>query len=448
MNHHVLNFKVTAFIPANVVRGGGNFGMLLVVENTSNESIANVAVTAGERSWGEGEEIGSIPAGEARRATLNLKLKDSGDWVIPIWVGCYEESVDGWKGVLTTGVDPDKDYGVKEITIVGQQISGEKAGMGSVNEVEMKLGELASLLDPTTREQIHKGQLVPVPVQLERRDPHLWQKHLNIMKRSEESRPAPANQTVNVNINNPYADREDHSSKQKESMWHRHPLLYALAVGLPAAVLVVVGNHYKTDEGTVDRDPIPQERTADGSGITNIDDHDSRGNPVAPSVPEKKRNSEPKVQALSLKIGKSEYQAGESFSFEVRIPSDGFLYVFAHWADDTHFLIYPTEKYPESRVKAGQVLRIPQDIGEAMTMHFPPGIIGNAAREDITAILAQKRLDIPVDTQRDLSAEIVEQGLISRKDLFMNRGPRVSKSLHWAEAESWQSDTRHYLIRK
>ena len=441
-------FKVTAFVPSSTVRGGGTFGMLVVVENTTDARLSDVVALAGEYGWGEGEEIGGIPAQEGRRATLNLRLKESGDWAIPIWVGRDEEGAAGWKGVITTGVDPDKDHGVKKVTLIGQQITGERGGWGSVNEVEMNLKELAHVLDEGQREQIHKGLLVPVAVQLESREPKIWQNYLQSMRRTEEPKPETGNPTVNVTIHNSPPEPSSNSPEPvssppaSTSQSDRGPDISLVAIAV-IAVLVVGGLlallFLKEFEEDVSQPRPPEKEELVKGG--------PQPQPVPPpqSIPDSP--SHPLPERFLIDFNKKEYQEGDSFSFRVTIPQDGYLYVIAHWDDRKNYLLFPTENWSGAQVHKGQIIDIPGDRGEPMEMLFPD-IPGNLARGDVSAILSSRKLSLPIDTERDLSEDLIQLGLITEPSLFAHRGPKVVDKMQWNQSPQYMIATDYYLMKR
>lgn len=385
----VPDFKVTAFIPSATLRGEGNFGMLVVVENITETQLPNVVVLAGDQGWGESEEIGGIPAHEGRRANLNLLLKEAGEWVIPIWVGCDEEGKDGWKGVITTGVDPEKDYGVKNVTLIGQQITGEKSGMGSVNENQLNIEALANVLDQQTKESIHKGFLVPVEVQLEQRDSRNWLDQINTMRRSNDPKPEPVAPTVNVTVNTPPALEPSPTPSQKDDIVaaahdtnQRMALAGMVALGgialiLVAALLLLL---FKRDEDS----PLPPEdKKADETEkvVEHSQPDDStlpkeerskmprhRAKPELVPTPVLFRRVETQVVRLSVEDGDllvspvpssnhlTSLQLGEHYGVKVQLKSPGYLRIFSTQVDGRLWQVYPNQFHASERFEVGEYL--------------------------------------------------------------------------------------------
>lgn len=144
----------------------------------------------------------------------------------------------------------------------------------------------------------------------------------------------------------------------------------------------------------------------------------------------------------------SEFRTGDDFSFRVEVPEEGYLYVIAHWADQSHYLLFPTEVAPNNKVEANQVVYFPRDQGEPMKMHFPDNINSDVVREDISVILTHQPLpQIPINTQRDLKEHLIDAGLISKKSLAMSRGPKVTQRLTWqAPASVIATETQPYTL--
>ncbi|MCB1212245.1 MAG: DUF4384 domain-containing protein [Verrucomicrobiales bacterium] len=114
-------------------------------------------------------------------------------------------------------------------------------------------------------------------------------------------------------------------------------------------------------------------------GLLNKDERRQRGDDHKSTkiLPDPDPPPRPISQALKLNLNKLSYEEGELMTLSVEIPEDGYLYLYAVWADGRVDTLYPNELRPDAFQKAGTTLRLPGDLPPApdgTVMRYPMGM--------------------------------------------------------------------------
>ena len=103
----------------------------------------------------------------------------------------------------------------------------------------------------------------------------------------------------------------------------------------------------------------------------------------------------PAVTPLTVSLNQSSYREGDLMDITIDVPQDGYVYVYAVWADGKVDTLYPNELRPDAFMKAGR-LRLPQDLPPApngSVMRYPmamPTLPGDpdSVTESIIAVVS------------------------------------------------------------